>query len=87
MDSCIHVSTPDGFLRNEDCFKQKYFVCGIDQYEIFIEHPTGDIYLHNITYIHTYNKNDSTSPVSETYNIKMYGFLLSHTFAFQMSFG
>ena len=90
MDSCIHVTTPDGFLRNEDCFKQKYFVCGIDQSEIFIEHPTGDIYLHNITYIqHTYKKNDSTSQVSETYlyNIKMYGVLLSHTFAFQMSFG
>ena len=48
VDSCIHVTTPDGFLRNEDCFKQKYFVCGIDQSEIFVENPTGDIYFHNI---------------------------------------
>ena len=53
VDSCIHVTTPDGFLRNENCFKQKYFVCGIDQSKIFIEHPTGDIYLNNITYRHT----------------------------------
>ena len=48
MDSCIHVTTPDGFLRNEDCFKQKYFVCGIDQSEIFIEHPTGDFYYEGV---------------------------------------
>ena len=53
VDSCIYMTTPDGFLRNEDCFKQKYFVCGIDQSEIFIEHPTGDIFLNNITYRHT----------------------------------
>ena len=48
MDSCIHVSTPDGFLRNENCFKQKYFVCGIDQNNVFIEAPTGDISLSKI---------------------------------------
>ena len=48
VDSCIHVTTPDGFLRNEDCFKQKYFVCGIDQSEIFIEHPTGDFYFEGV---------------------------------------
>ena len=48
VDSCIYVTTPDGFLRNEDCFKQKYFVCGIDESKTFIEHPTGDIYFHNI---------------------------------------
>ena len=48
VDSCIYMTTPDGFLRNEDCFKQKYFVCGIDQSEIFIEHPTGDYYFEGV---------------------------------------
>ena len=48
VDSCIYMTTPDGFLRNEDCFKQKYFVCGIDESKAFIEHSTGDIYFHNI---------------------------------------
>ena len=65
MESCIHVTTPDGFLRNEDCFKQKYFVCEIDQNNVFIKYPTGDISLSN-NYIQGHSVYNNTEHFSRS---------------------
>ena len=46
--TCIKQSAPDGYFRNEDCWRMNLFVCEVDKNVSFTQPPEGTIILSRV---------------------------------------